>query len=151
MALSISLRDTLPVKKNDSIYHAFWRGSLHRAALARQTARELIPDLAEEAFVAGLLLELGLPLLLDALTDDEAGGFPGVDASLDAQLLWERENLGLDHRETGVMLMERWELPPALRDCLAFRLGEEAPVTPDLPAVSDFARRAAEALFFAGG
>ena len=42
MALSISLRDTLPVKKGDHIYHAFWRGSLHRAALARQTALELL-------------------------------------------------------------------------------------------------------------
>ena len=101
MALSISLRDTLPVKKDQPVYHAFWRSSLHRASLARQTALELIPDLAEEAFVAGLLLDLGLPLLLGALVENEADGFPGVDRPLETQLAWERGNPGLGPPRAG--------------------------------------------------
>jgi HD-like signal output (HDOD) protein len=81
MALSLSLRDTLPVKKAGPDYHLFWRSSLNRAVLSREVARRLALAEAEEAFVAGLLLEMGLPLLLRALKDEEAAGFPGFGAS----------------------------------------------------------------------
>jgi HD-like signal output (HDOD) protein len=80
MALSISLRDTLPLKKGGQDFHLFWRSSLHRAILARETASRLALATKDEAFVAGLLLEMGLPLLLWVLSPEEAGGFPGFGA-----------------------------------------------------------------------
>lgn len=147
MALSISLRDTLPVKKGGPDYHLFWRASLHRAVLARETARLVAKDLTEEAFVAGLLLELGLPLLLKVLTEEEAAGFPGMDTPLGGQLAWERENLGLNHRQLGEEMLRHWGLPESLTLCQRVVSGGGGEELSQLTRVSDFARRAAESFF----
>lgn len=147
MALSLSLRDTLPVKKAGPDYHLFWRSSLHRAVLSREVARRLALAESEEAFVAGLLLEMGLPLLLRSLKEEEAGGFPGFGASLKRQINWERLSLGLDHREVGETVLRQWGLPEVLAFCQ--RLPSEAgrDNLPMLAEVTDFARRATEAFF----
>jgi HD-like signal output (HDOD) protein len=147
MALSLSLRDTLPLKRGTQDFHLFWRASLHRAVLARETAQRLALASTEEAFAAGLLLELGLPLTLWVLTEEEARGFPGMGASLGSQLAWERDRLGADHRQVGRALLESWGLPPELvetQQVVGASRGGEAPM---LAEVADFARRATEAFF----
>ncbi len=147
MALSISLRDTLPLKKGDQDFHLFWRASLHRAVLARETAGRLALESAEEAFVAGLLLEMGLPLMLWVLTPEEAEGFPGFGVSLKTQLAWEKERLGLDHREVGRELLLQWGLPKLLADTMQVIHDPARETAPLLVEVTDFARRATEAFF----
>lgn len=147
MALSISLRDTLPVKKSGPDYHLFWRSTLHRAVLSREVARNLALPEAEEAFVAGLLLEMGLPLLLRVLTPEQAQGFPGLGATLRRQLAWERANLGLDHRQVGEAVLKHWNMPQALVLCQRGLPEEESERAPILVELTDFARRATEAFF----
>ena len=151
MALSISLRDTLPVKKGGQDYKLYWRASLHRAALARQTAEHIHLKPAEDAFVAGLLLELGLPLLLHVLTPEESQGFPGVGAALEEQLAWERRNLELDHRELGRQVMQHWGLPQTLIQCQQLVDPQAPRQAPPLVRVCDFARRATETFFLPHG
>ena len=147
MALSLSLRDTLPVKKNGPDYYLFWRSSMHRAVLAREVARRLAISEVEEAFVAGLLQEMGLPLLLRALTPEEAEGFPGVGASLKRQLTWERQALGLDHRQVGAQVLTHWGLPRMLVDCQQVLSDSDRDKVPILVEVTDFAHRGTEAFF----
>ena len=147
MALSISLRDTLPLKKGEQDFHLFWRASLHRAMLARQTAGRLALDCQEDAFVAGLLLEMGLPLLLWVLTPEEAQGFPGFGASLKNQLAWEQRNLGLDHREVGRELLSSWGLPGLLIETMNIISDPATERAPILAEIADFARQATEAFF----
>jgi HD-like signal output (HDOD) protein len=147
MALSISLRDTLPLKKGEREFNLFWRSSLHRAMLARQVASRLALDCQDDAFVAGLLLEMGLPLLLWVLSPDEAKGFPGFGSSLKAQLAWEQENLGLDHREVGSKLLAAWGLPGLLIDTMQVIDESSADKAPILAEITDFARQATEAFF----
>ncbi|MFZ5586580.1 MAG: HDOD domain-containing protein [Thermodesulfobacteriota bacterium] len=147
MALSISLRDTLPVKGRGLDYRPFWRASLYRALLAREVALRLALPQVEEAFVAGLLLEMGLPLLLRVLTAEELEDFPGLGASLRALLTWEQRRLGLNHREVGARVMAEWGLPAVLAACqgvLSEKSREKAPL---LKEVADFARQAAETFF----
>ncbi len=147
MALSLSLRDTLPLRKGGLDYQLFWRSSLHRAVLSREVARRLALGQAEEAFVAGLLLEMGLPLLLRALKDEEAAGFPGFGASLKRQVNWERQHLGLDHREVGEAVLRYWNLPEALALCQKLSGEFEGEEPPMLAEVAEFARRATESFF----
>ncbi len=147
MALSISLRDTLPVKRDGFDYQLFWRASLHRAVLGRETARRVAEDLMEEAFVAGLVQELGLPLLLGALEPEEAAGFPGMGGTLREQILWERVELDLDHRELGRAVLQRWGLPESLVACQQVVTAEGLEQLPPLALVADFARLATQAFF----
>ncbi len=147
MALSLSLRDTLPVKKGGPDYHLFWRSSLHRAVLSREVARRLALPEVEEAFVAGLLQEMGLPMLLRVLTPEQALGFPGMGASLKRQLKWERQNLGLDHHQVGARVMEHWGLPRVLVECQQVLSDSDRDRVPILVEVTDFAHRGTEAFF----
>lgn len=147
MALSLSLRDALPVKKGGPDYHLFWRACLHRAVLAREVARRLAVPEVEEAFVAGLVQEIGLPLLLRALTPEEAKGFPGMGARLRRQLAWERQRWGLDHRQVGVQVLEHWGLPRVLVQCQHLLSEDERDKAPLLQEIADFARRGTEAFF----
>ncbi len=147
MALSLSLRDTLPFKKAGPDYHLFWRASLHRAVLAREVARRLALKDAEESFVAALILEMGLPLLLRVLSPEEMQGFPGMGASLRRQMAWERQGLGLDHRRVGALVMERWGLPRSLVACQQTLEEGDRERVPLLVEVCDFARRGTEAFF----
>lgn len=147
MALSLSLRDTLPVKKGGPDYHLFWRSSLHRAVLAREVARRLALPEVEEAFVAGLLQEMGLPLLLRALSPEQLQGFPGMGASRKRQINWERQSLGLDHHQVGAQVMERWGLPRVLVECQQVLSDNDRDRVPILVEVTDFAHRGTEAFF----
>lgn len=147
MALSISLRDTLPLKKGGQDFHLFWRSSLHRAILARETASRLALETKDEAFVAGLLLEMGLPLLLWVLTPEEAEGFPGFGATLKKQMKWEESRLGLNHREVGLELLTQWELPALLIETMQLINGSALDRAPILAEVTDFSRQATEAFF----
>lgn len=147
MALSISLRDTLPVKGKGLDYRPFWRASLYRALLAREVALRLAVPEVEEAFVAGLLLEMGLPLLLRVLTPEEMEDFPGLDASLRQMLTWQQRRLGVNHREVGAQVMAEWGLPEVLVACqgvLSEKGREKAPL---LKEIADFARQATETFF----
>lgn len=146
MALGISLRHTLPLQKGDPQFYQYWRMSLHRAVLARLLAQRLGLDMAEDLFVAGLLLEMGLPLLLAGLEPEQVHGFVGISAGLAAQLRWERDSFGLDHRLVGAAALKRWGLPSLMvrTQRTVSAADVEAPV--ELRVV-DFARRLAEALF----
>lgn len=67
MALSLSLREALPVEKRGPFdYEGFWRISLYQALLARTLSQQVKTCDPEEAFVAALILEIGV-LLLRAL------------------------------------------------------------------------------------
>ena len=66
MALSISLRDAFPMGKVDQFdYELFWRVSLYRGLIAKSLAQQSKAANPEEAFLCGLTMEIGLPILFD--------------------------------------------------------------------------------------
>jgi HD-like signal output (HDOD) protein len=90
------------------LFRALWRHSVACAAGAEWLARRLhYEEIADHAFVAGLLHDLGKLLLLrvvDELQADEPG-----QAALSDSLT--RELLQSFHADRGAALMEAWELP----------------------------------------
>ena len=60
MVLSFSLVDTLKDRRNSTFdYTGYWRRSLTTAVAAKSLAERVRPEYAEEAFVCGLLCDIG--------------------------------------------------------------------------------------------
>jgi len=98
--------------------HAFWQHSFLAASLSKRTAQRMGYSETEQAYVAGLLHDIGrLPLLIVA-REEETGenGNPPVNWLDDPTI--EREYFGLDHCEVGQSLGSAWKLCPSLVDVL---------------------------------
>lgn len=130
-ALSFTLLPAIPTSKQDErTLAACWRRLLTNAMACRLLAKLFAID-QEEAFLAGLLQDIGLMVF--------AHGAPREYGELleDAQLEeapslveLEREIFGGDHAAIGAKLLERWSLPVALVD--AVRRHHEVTLTDDL-------------------
>jgi signal transduction histidine kinase len=151
MALSLSLRDTFPLGKVGGMhYDHFWKTSLYRALIAKNFAQSTrSSDLnPEEAFVGGLILEIGMLMLFNVCPDEMKEVFPGGDISLEKAIVWEEENLGINHREAGGLVLQRWGFPGRLVESQKY-FGHEA-LQPDKPLVCNILELAREAteIFF---
>lgn len=126
MVLSISLRGSFPMGMVDQFdYEQFWRVSVYRGLIAKSLAERSRLVGAEEAFLAGLTLEIGLPILFDFFVK---GKPDPISLGLEPleELLWrERAAFGLDHRQIGAAAFKYWKFPEEIIACQAF-YGEEA-------------------------
>lgn len=97
----------------------FWRHTLLTAVLARQIAQQLGYPNPEEAYLAGLLHDVGRLALLTVAQQDYLPLFESwrEEASL---LEDERALFGMDHAQTGAWLAERWQLHPFFADALRY-------------------------------
>lgn len=87
---------------------AFWKHSLSVALIARELAPRLGYEPAEEAYLAGLLHDIGRLALLVAAAQQAQPLFAALDDdSLCAQ---EQHNLAMSHTEAGAWLLGRWHL-----------------------------------------
>ena len=113
-----------------------WRHSINVAGGARLVARVKHPELAEEGYVAGLLLDIG-KIVLDQYLQDDFGtantlaieeGISFVEA--------ERRVFGADHAEIGSLLAEKWNLPPILVEAIRFHHSPlDAEISPVLTSI----------------
>jgi HD-like signal output (HDOD) protein len=142
MALTISLRNTFPMGKAGPMdYEEFWRASLYRAIIAKGLARALGNCNTEEAFVAGLTLEIGLLIVFDLFIKGKNDYMP-EPYPLETLLLWEKEQFGVDHREIGELALRYWKFPENILECQNIHLCEKprADLQP-LALLCDTARR----------
>jgi putative nucleotidyltransferase with HDIG domain len=95
----------------------FWRHSLETAATAQLFAAKIGYQPQEEAFVAGLLHDVGLMLMARVFGPDyadlvsRASGFEDWTEA-------EREAFGIDHSEAGTIFFTAWSLPEKLIDVI---------------------------------
>ena len=93
---------------------ALWRHSLACAAAAQNLAKRANFRGTEEAFVAGLLHDIGKVVMSAYLKAEFAQVLTRVAKGKLTFSDAEREALGFDHAEVGARLLERWNLPAAL-------------------------------------
>jgi len=96
-------------------HHAMVRHSLTTAVAAESIAKLVQRELAGEAFIAGLLHNLGLPV--QAVID--APGLRALAAALragnfDDYRQLERSTLRVSHEECAAVVFEQWQLPDSL-------------------------------------
>src|SRR5271157_288522 len=142
MALSISLRDTFPMGKVGPMdYEAFWRSSLYRAIIARSLARTTKTCNPDEAFVAGLTLEIGLLIFFDLFIKGKMDSMPGT-YPFETLLAWEQKHFGVTHREIGHQALRYWNFPEVILECQESCLNEKRQNrVPPLALLCDATRR----------
>jgi HD-like signal output (HDOD) protein/signal transduction histidine kinase len=97
---------------------AFWKGSLTTAVIARDIARVLDYPHVEEAYLAGLLHNVGRLALLATAPKEYAYNFSARD---DEELCAvEQRTLEITHAEAGAWLIERWNLDSFLADSVLY-------------------------------
>jgi HD-like signal output (HDOD) protein/signal transduction histidine kinase len=96
----------------------FWKSSLTTAVIARDIAKQMEYGHAEEAYLAGLLHNVGRLALLATAPKEYAFNFMARD---DEDLCAvEQRTLQITHSEAGAWLIERWHLDSFLADSVLY-------------------------------
>jgi putative nucleotidyltransferase with HDIG domain len=110
-------RDRCPQFPLDQI----WEHSVQTAVLGRQIAGEqsLDPHLAEQAFCAGVLHDLGKIILADGLPEEYSAVLKESRETGTPLIEVERKHLQATHAEVGAYLLALWGLPIPLVEAVA--------------------------------
>jgi len=116
LALSISMLDFFSSRgrEHQLNYVEYWKHSIATSIMARAIAKKAFPQMAEEAFVSGLLHDIGI-LILDQFLPGEFAKAYGRMKKDGLQLYRaEREELNISHCDVGRLLAIKWNLPDPL-------------------------------------
>ncbi|MDF1552439.1 MAG: HDOD domain-containing protein [Deferrisomatales bacterium] len=102
------------LEKGGHLHEDFWKNSMAVAVACQELAGLVGIRTVEEAFVAGLLHDVG-KLILTEVDVDKAQQVYGAGLEGTALLRAETEAFGVDHAEVAGELARRWELPPVLQ------------------------------------
>lgn len=113
-----------------------WKHSLAVAGCARSIAKLKRPELADDAFSAGLIHDCG-KLILDKYIEERRHLFDDVmETSKKAFLDAEKEILGFDHAEIAADVCEKWQIPTQLINAIAYHHQPSAlPATDELACI----------------
>jgi HD-like signal output (HDOD) protein len=141
MALSISLRDAFPMGKVEQFdYEQFWRVSLYRGLIAKSLASQSKGAHPEEAFLGGLTMEIGLPILFDLCMRGNGAHFSLDVEPLEELLEKEKATYGLSHREAGEAALRFWRFPEHIIACQKVHSENLGPISTGLWSVCRLAR-----------
>ncbi|HPF39678.1 MAG TPA: HDOD domain-containing protein [Phycisphaerae bacterium] len=101
--------------QSDSSHGTLWRHSVASAVAAETIAARIGFKPAEEAFLAGLLHDIGQLAIAKIVPDQFERILRSVAGGMDL-LAAERSHLRTDHAELGVRILSRWGLPKSLCD-----------------------------------
>jgi HD-like signal output (HDOD) protein/signal transduction histidine kinase len=98
---------------------AFWRRSLISANFAHILANLTSYRAPEEAYLSGLLMDLGQLILLNRHSQQYLDVWTSASGDRDL-LAQEQEHFGTTHAELGADLIESWELPGFMADAVRY-------------------------------
>src|SRR4051812_44929264 len=114
LVLGFSLVSNLSKNKAKGFKHiAYWKRSIFTATAARTIANKINLVQQEEAFLASLLMDIGM-LVLDQVVGEQYGEIHAKSKSHDDLAVLEQEALGMTHAQVGGLMTEQWKLPPLL-------------------------------------
>jgi len=115
LTLSFSILTAAPKKKTRQFdYAGFWTRSLNTATAARELAGASMSHTEEEAFLGGLLQDIGVMVLAHCFSELYAPVLKETKDALAPSVDIERQHLGTDHLEVARLLFNQWHLPPPL-------------------------------------
>ncbi|MCZ6632274.1 MAG: HDOD domain-containing protein [bacterium] len=98
----------------------FWEHAIGCGVAGRLLARRLKQNsLADEAFVAGVLHDIGKLILIEYFTDEFSEALELAEAEAISIEAAEEKTLGVTHAEIGGWLAEKWNLPQNLVNAIA--------------------------------
>ena len=105
------------IESRDFDWHGFWYHSLLTAGLARLLGRRARLPCTEPLFVAGLLHDIGLPII--ARHETGLAARLGDHCHRGEALQGIEDSLGYDHAELARRLFERWSMPERILEAVA--------------------------------
>ena len=155
LALSAFIFDKFAGSRDGSGFdlNGFWRHSIGSAFLCAQISRKLDAKLEEDAFICGLLHDLGKFIMAQHVPEHVARVMNIVRRE---DILFheaEKKVLGYDHAMLGSVVMERWNLPQTLVDVVRnhHQPIEAPPSSRKLCSVTQTAEITARALLMGNG
>ncbi len=117
LALGMGVAKVMSGAATGNLQEKFWDHSIATAAACEVLARHTGKAVPEEAFVAGLLHDIGHLIMLMALPDEfqqviNLGPYHMVEN--------ERKLIGMAHPQVGQKLLKHWKLPKLLSDAVRF-------------------------------
>lgn len=97
----------------------FWTAASQRACLAREVAARLHPSSQVEAFTAGLLLDMAVPILVRERSEAYVEIFAAMQTGDSPLHELESEKMGFNHADLGGHIAEQWNLPAYLINAIA--------------------------------
>lgn len=110
-------------KEHGSLTYRFWLRSLVCAHLAENFARKINYKKTDEAYLAGLLHQIGILLLLVNYKENYQPILEQYELTDNFQEL-EKANYGIDHCEVGATLIESWQLDSLMSDAILFQYSD---------------------------
>jgi HD-like signal output (HDOD) protein/GGDEF domain-containing protein len=110
----------------------YWRHALTKAVAAREISESLWQQPGDEAFIAGLLQDLGILLLIQELGQPYISFAEKVLSSGYDLAEAEEESIGFRHTALSARLLHHWGLPPLLTEavCDLAPTGDSPPAAP---------------------
>lgn len=153
LVLGFSLADTSFSRLTSDVMGRYWRYSLTKAIAAREISQQVWRLPGDEPFIAALLQDIGMLVLIQEL------GFPytrfadKVCGSRGDLIAMEIESLGFDHTLLTSRLLEKWSFPKSLCEAVIAdrRPGEVYDLSPSQTAlcqIVQLARLLADLLVF---
>src|SRR3954463_10909969 len=119
LVLGFNLPDTLFTEVAARELEWYWTNTLTRAVAARLIAEQLWRQSGDEAFIAGLLQDVGILVLLRELGEPYAKFLTGVIDEKCHLASLELDTLGFDHNQLSAAFLSRWQFPARLVEAIA--------------------------------
>lgn len=137
LVLGFSLPDALFAELSGDLLKRYWQQTLIKAVAAREISETMWDTPGDEAFIAGLLQDLGMLVLLQTVGEPYARFLRTTLAERQDLLTLERTALGFNHTELSARLLARWGLPDAIVESLSVQHASiDEPVEPARPRLS---------------
>jgi HD-like signal output (HDOD) protein len=114
LALGFSLPENLFLQAAREQLDWYWKTALVRAVAAREISEQLFKKPGDDCFLAGLLEDLGVLVLLGEVGRPYAALLAETIAARASLVRLEMESLGFDHKQLTAGLLEHWNLPQTL-------------------------------------
>ena len=114
LVLSFSLVETVDGRgadRNGFNFTDYWRRSIHTAVAARELARKTGAWDPEEAFLAGLMQDVGVIALYRQFGSRYLEGIASARGDHSRVAEFERREWECDHAQLSAAIAERWQLP----------------------------------------
>jgi putative nucleotidyltransferase with HDIG domain len=121
IVVALSMMETLKVLGNKKFDQTkYWVHSILTAAAAKRIADDLGYQTSGEVFTAGLLHDLGIPIIYKYFNKEYKEITDAVNNSNMTYLEAEEKYLGITHQDIGRFLVDRWNLPVSIADVISF-------------------------------
>ena len=109
----------------------FWDHAIACGVAGRMLARKVHPRFEGEAFVAGVLHDIGKLILIEYFFDEFSEALELAETEELTIVEAEEQVLGVTHSDIGGWLAEKWNLPPSLVSAIAYHHRPEEMEEPD--------------------